>query len=279
MRRKIAWPRGVLLCPPEHFDVIDVKNPYMEGQVGRVDRSLARRQWEALRAAFEGIGLEVHLIQPVPGCEDMVFTANQTFVGLDAEGRRTCVPSHMRHESRRREVPAFVDWFRARGYRIAAIEASLFEGGGDAIWHPGRALLWGGHGHRTTPEAYPALARVFGAEVETLELATEGFYHLDTCFCPLDAKTVLLFPGAFTPEGLRRIRRAFPRVVEVGEAEARDGMACNAAAFFGTHVVLQRGSRETNRRLVEMGYEVVEVETGEFLKSGGSVFCMKQFVY
>ena len=27
------------------------------------------------------------------------------------------------------------------------------------------------------------------------------------------------------------------------------------------------------------GYDVVEVETGEFLKSGGSVFCLKQWLY
>ena len=41
------------------------------------------------------------------------------------------------------------------------------------------------------------------------------------------------------------------------------------------HMLLHPGSRVTNARLREAGYEVVEIETGEYLKSGGSVFCMK----
>ena len=32
-------------------------------------------------------------------------------------------------------------------------------------------------------------------------------------------------------------------------------------------------------RLADAGYDPVPVDTGEFLKSGGSVFCLKQFVY
>lgn len=268
---------GVLLCPPDHFDIVDVKNPFMKGQAGQVDHARARAQWDALAAAFRATGLAVETLPPVPGCEDMVFTANPSFAGLDAQGGKTCVLSRMRFPSRQPEVDAHEAWFRARGYRTVRC-AAPFEGGGDAVWHPGERVIWGGCGPRSVSEAYPFLADVFGVEVVTLELATADFYHLDTCFCPLDRETVLIFPGAFTATGLARIRERFPVVLEADAADARDRFACNAAAHDG-HVVIQRGCGKLEERLLGRGLEVHAVETGEFMKSGGSVYCMKQWLF
>jgi N-dimethylarginine dimethylaminohydrolase len=85
----------------------------------------------------------------------MVFCANPVFTGLDGEGRRVCVLSHRRVASRRTEVAAHAEWFQGNGYRVFSIPGlELFEGGGDAIWHPGRRLIWGGYGFRTDKEIY-----------------------------------------------------------------------------------------------------------------------------
>lgn len=268
--------KGVLLCPPDSFDVVDVKNAFMHGQEGKVDRARAREQWDALAGTFRAIGLEVEMLPPVPGCEDMVFTANPALTGVNARGKKVAVLSRMRHPSRQREVLAHGEWFAAHGYDV--IESPvLFEGGGDGVWHPGRKILWGGFGQRSVPEAYPFLAQVFGVETLAIELKTD-FYHLDTCFCPLDAKTVLLYTKAFTRAGLALVRRHFKRVIEADEVDARDRFACNAAAS-GKHVVIQRGGAALEERLRKEGFDVHPVETGEFLKSGGSVYCMKQWLF
>lgn len=268
--------KGVLLCPPDHFDVVDVKNAFMQGQAGKVDRARAGAQWDALARTFEGIGLKVERLPPTPGCEDMVFTANPTLTGLNARGKRVAVLSRMRHPSRQREVGAHREWLASHGYDV--IESPvLFEGGGDATWHPGRRVLWGGYGQRSSAEVYPFLARLFGVEALTLELATD-FYHLDTCFCPIDEKTVLLHPKAFTRGGLAQIRRHFQRVIEADAADARERFACNAVVH-GRHVVIQSGCTALEDGLRKAGCEVHRVETGEFLKSGGSVYCMKQWLF
>ncbi len=267
--------KGVLLCPPDHFDVVDVKNAFMKGQAGKVDRARARAQWDALAATFRGIGLSVEALAPTPGCEDMVFTANPTLTGLNARGKKVAILSQMRHPSRQREVLAHREWFVSHGYDV--IESPVpFEGGGDATWHPGRRVVWGGFGQRSVAEAYPFVARVFGVEALTLDLATD-FYHLDTCFCPLDGKTVLVHAKAFTRAGLALIKRNFRHVIEASEADARDRFACNAAVS-GKHVVIQRGCAALEEKLRKAGFEIHAVETGEFLKSGGSVYCMKQFL-
>ncbi|MCC6744687.1 MAG: amidinotransferase [Acidobacteria bacterium] len=274
-------PRHILMCTPDYFDVVDVKNAFMHGNIGSVDRSKAREQWDALARAFESAGHEVLTLPGVEGCEDMVFAANQVLPGMGDDGRPYVVPSHMRHPSRRREVPAIRAWFEERGYRILELPESVpyFEGQGDAIWHPGRRLLWGGYGQRTAVEAYEALSELIETPVVVLELVHPSFYHLDTAFCALSDDAVLVYPDAFSDEGMALIRRGFDRVIEASEPEATSGFACNAHVLDGRTVVIQSGSPEVVAALRANGFDIVEVETGEFIKSGGSVFCMKMMVY
>jgi N-dimethylarginine dimethylaminohydrolase len=101
---------------------------------------------------------------------------------------------------------------------------------------------------------------------------------LDTCFCPIDERTVLLCAGAFTRGGLAQIRRRFPLVIEADAADARERLACNATVH-GRHVWIQKGCAKLEERLAALGCDVHPVETGEFLKSGGSAYCMKQWLY
>jgi N-dimethylarginine dimethylaminohydrolase len=274
-------PSGILMCPPDHFDVVDVKNPFMSGQVGTVNRTLARKQWEDLKATFEAAGKPVSLIDPIAGLEDMVFCANQTLVGLTPKMERVCMLGQMRHSSRRREVPAFEKWFASQGYRISKLKdpQMLFEGAGDALWHPGKRLLWGGHGFRSDPEAYDEVARVFETPVVLLKLVNEKFYHLDTCFCPLTPEAVLIYPSAFDANSLELILKMFPVVLTATETEAGRFMACNAAVIDSRTAIVQKGAASVGRHMAGMGLKVIEADTSEFIKSGGSVYCLKMFVY
>ncbi len=278
--KKLKLPQTVLMCPPDNFAVIDVKNPHMEANVGKVNKDAALKQWQELRKTFEASGAAVELIEASPDCEDMVFCANQTFVGPDQNGKKVCVLSQMKHESRQREVPAFASWFKSRSYEILELPAQTgFEGSGDAIWHPGLGLIWGGSGFRSSPEAYPHLSRIFGFPVIRLPLRSERFYHLDTCFCAVDERTVLVHPASLTEDGMELVKAVFENVIECDDYEANEGMACNATAIGGRHVIIQKGNPTTVGRLRESAYTVHEVETSEYLKSGGSVFCMKMYVF
>ena len=44
----------------------------------------------------------------------------------------------------------------------------------------------------------------------------------------------------------------------------------------GQHVLMPSNAPVTRERLIQQHLDVVEIDTGEFLKSGGSVFCMRQ---
>src|SRR5207245_1958073 len=107
-------PQKILMCPPDNFEVKDVKNAFMKGNIGNVDRAAAHRQWEELRTAFERLGKEVFTLEAAPELEDMVFAANQVLPGLDADGRPYILLSMMRHESRQKEVEFYRRWFEER---------------------------------------------------------------------------------------------------------------------------------------------------------------------
>ena len=277
-------PSGVLMCPPDYFQVLSVKNPHMSGNIGAVDAARAKRQWDDLVAAFESIGCPVEKIAPTPGLEDMVFAANQSLAGTRPDGEKVALISSMRHASRRKEVEAFEQWYEARGYRPLRIKAGgaaqeTFEGAGDAIWHPGRRLLWGGYGFRTDPGLFEQVAQAFKTPVIQLKLVNERFYHLDTCFCPLTTEAVLIYPSAFDAASLELILKIFPVVVTSSEADAVGRMSCNAAVWRQKTAVIQKGATAAAGHMRALGLEVLEVDTSEYIKSGGSVYCMKQFLF
>lgn len=274
-------PSGFLMCEPDHYDVTAVLNPYMANGIGKVDRELARRQWRSIKDAFEGLGKPVKTIAPVAGLEDMVFAANQSMLGLTSRMEKVCLLSQMRHPARRGEVPHYERWFTAEGYRIARLSdpGVTFEGMGDCLWHPGKRLLWGGYGFRTDPEVYEEVARAFEAPVILLKLVNERFYHLDTCFCPLNQEAVLIYPPAFSPESLELILKIFPIVLAAEEREATQLMPCNAAIVDSRTAILHKGAGQAVHHLKAIGLDVIEVDTSEFLKSGASVFCLKMALY
>ena len=53
-----------------------------------------------------------------------------------------------------------------------------------------------------------------------MELVHPRFYHLDTCFLPLDDRSALYYPGAFDSYGRKVIRRFIENPVPVGTADA-----------------------------------------------------------
>ncbi|MBI4853573.1 MAG: hypothetical protein HY819_17415 [Acidobacteria bacterium] len=274
-------PQKVLMCRPTYFEVKDVKNVFMEGNLGKVDFELAQSQWQELVNTFQKLGKEVSIIDAVADLEDMVFAANQALPGLDENNNPYVLLSNMRHPSRRKEVPYYKSWFEERNYRVFTLEDSelLFEGQGDGIWHPAKKMLWGGYGHRTNLKAYEEIAKKLSVPIIALELHTNEFYHLDTCFCVLDPNTVLIYSEAFTTSGLELIHHFFQNVIEVTSDDASQNFACNAHVLDYKTVVIQKGAVSTVNKLLGKGFNVIELDTGEFIKSGGSVFCLKVMIY
>jgi N-dimethylarginine dimethylaminohydrolase len=271
-------PKTALMCRPTFFDVREAKNPYMGSPI---DRAKAQLQWENLRRSLQESGLKVEIIDPVEGLDDMVFAANQVFVGQHDQIGNFIVPSRMRYASRHKEVTFFVDWFRQRGYKIIDLDldGDYLEGHGDLLWHPDRSRIWAAHGFRSTRGGVAKLAAAMqelGFPVIPLELVDDHCYHLDTCLCPLNDEAALIYPGAFSPESLQSVRGGWKRIHELTRDEALQFMG-NGIVVNGRFIT-PRLSQNLQRILARESLTPVVVDTSEFEKSGGSVFCMKAFI-
>lgn len=275
-------PAEVLMVRPLHYSVDYVINPHMADQVGQADPVEAQNEWNMVRSLFDQIGIKVNVIEDQEGLPDMVFCANQSLPFISDDGKRHVFMSIMNADERKNEVPYIEQWYRQKGYEIQYLDENKidnFEGCGDAIWHTGKRLLWGGYGYRSDFRAYEVISDTFDVPVITVELTDESFYHLDTCFCVLDEHTTLIYPDAFTEKGLDLIKAVFPKVVFASQYEAEKLFACNASCPDGRNVIIQQGCTDVNKKLRDNGFSVHEVSTYEFLKSGGSVFCMKQLLW
>jgi N-dimethylarginine dimethylaminohydrolase len=256
-----------LMCEPRFFEVSYVINPWMEGNLGKVDRELARRQWQNLHDIVAGLAT-VSLIEPVAGLPDMTFTANAGLV----HGREVIVSS-FRHAERRPEAAFFEAFFRAQGYRVHHLPGeTIFEGAGDALFDA-QGRLWVGSGIRSEPQAPGRIVEVLGVEVRGLELVDPRWYHLDTAFCPLPGGLAIAYAQAFSATSVDALNGAFgENIVWVSEQDARN-FACNAVAI-GDRIIMHRVSAELRAELGKRGFDVIEAEASEFLKAGGACKCL-----
>ncbi|HEX5940127.1 MAG TPA: arginine deiminase family protein [Dehalococcoidia bacterium] len=257
------------MCPPEFYDVRYEINPWMSLK-RPANHGQALGQWNHLYESLKAAGAEVELVQPVDGVPDLVFTANAGLV----LGERV-VLANFRYPERQPEEPLFKKWFETAGYQVDVIPDRLaFEGEGDAFV-VGESII-AGYRFRSDIRAHEILGEFAGSGVVSIELTDARFYHLDTCFCPLDSSTALYYPGAFDEYGIKALASVIANLVPVPEADALR-FACNAVVL-ERDVYLQRDCRDTERALREMGFVPHEVDLTEFLKAGGSAKCLTLFL-
>ncbi len=267
-----------LMTDASQYDVAYTINPWMKPDVWSADPAAHRREAvegaKALRTALEDSGGVVHTIAGVAGLPDLVFPANAAVV-LDGKA----LVARFRHPERRGEEPHFLAAFqdlkaRALLTEVTQIERGFQEGAGDCIWDAARNLFWVGSGPRSSPESAGLIAAYFGQRVVHLPLASDQFYHLDTCFCPLSGGEILYYPPALTAEALARLTDIVPAELLI-EATDEDATAfCVNAVCMDRTVVMAKPGQALRERLGARGYSVLGVDLAPFILSGGGAFCM-----
>ena len=261
-----------LMCEPRFFEVCYVINPWMEGNLGKVDKPLAKQQWENLYGIVSGLA-SVSLIEPVAGLPDMVFTANAGLVHYTADGKKEAIVTSFRHAERQPEARYFEKFFSSQGYRVLSLkEDTIFEGAGDGLFDS-QGRLWFGSGIRSHSHALDEIVDALHVEVHALELIDPRWYHLDTAFCPLPGGRAIAYEKAFAGKSVAALNHAFGKgIIWVSEPDAKN-FACNSISI-DQRVILHRASAELKSALAQRGLEVIEADVSEFLKAGGACKCL-----
>ncbi|HEV2364524.1 MAG TPA: arginine deiminase-related protein [Caulobacteraceae bacterium] len=268
----------ILMTDPARYEVAYAINPWMRpadwSASPAAHAHAARSAWSRLKAALEAAGARVVVMEGEAGLPDMVFPANAAVV-LDGKA----LIARFRHPERAPEALPFARAFERLQKDgligdVARTEGVFQEGAGDAIWDRSRRLFWVGSGPRSSPASAQLIGEHFGAPTVSLALATERFYHLDTCFCPLAGGEVLYYPPALTKAARGRFFDLVPASerIEASDEDA-DAFSVNAVSL-GRTIIMARPPRRLADQLAERGYEVVGLDLSPFILSGGGAFCM-----
>jgi N-dimethylarginine dimethylaminohydrolase len=255
-----------LMCPPDYYGIEYEINPWMNRQ-RQADRTLARQQWEQLRATLiEQVGACLQAVDAVSGLPDMTFTANAGLV----HGCRVIL-SNFRYTERRFEATHFRRWFEAHGYQVELMPTEYaFEGEGDALFVGDQ--LFAGYRFRTDVHTHRLIGELLGCQVLSLQLVDAYFYHLDTCFCPLAPDMAAYYPPAFDAYAQRVLANNIPRLLEISDRDAHR-FGANAVVV-GKHLVVNAGCDSFQQSLEAEGFHVYPVELSQFLLAGGSAKCL-----
>ena len=257
----------LLMCSPEMYGVKYEINPWMHTHVVP-DLDLAKIQWQAYKTALEEAGAEICLIRAQPNQPDMVFTANG---GLVFKGQ--AILANFRFLERSGEAPAFADWFLSQQLKLRVLDASTcFEGEGDGDGLIMGNRLFAAYRQRTDLAAHKRISQWLDIQVISLLLINPYFYHLDTCFFPLDQDTALYYPGAFDGTSLQVLSQWVKHLVPIEDTDALS-FGANGVVV-GRKVILPFISFGLQETIKDLGYQPVLLDFSEFMKAGGAAKCL-----
>ena len=136
----------------------------------------------------------------------------------------------------------------------------------------GAGTLVSGYRFRSDISSHNLISELLDLEVISIELASEHFYLLDTCFCPLTEDTALYYPGAFDEYGIKALSNRIEKLIPLEELDARN--FCANAVVRGVDIVMNRCSAALREKLTALGFILHELDLSEFIKAGGSAKCL-----
>ncbi len=270
-----------LMCSPKNFNVNYEINPWMKNKTGSVDLSNAEKQWDILYHKIK-LKSEIKLMENQPiDLPDLVFTAN---AGLMLN--ENFILANFEKEERKNESLIYKNFLENNNVKVDTFFCDndiSFEGAGDALLDKRTRNLVLAYGFRTNKKAFDYLDEKLRKnniveDILHVELVNPNFYHLDTCFCPLDNGYILFYPGAFSAMGNKLLLEKFGNYLIAVSKDEANAFACNAVSL-GSTVITNYLDKNTINLLNGFGLKVDLVELTEFMKSGGSAKCLTLEIY
>lgn len=258
----------ILMCKPDFYDIKYEINPWMKIEI-QSDNEKAKQQWNALyKILKDDLKADVILVEPREEVPDMVFTANAAVMC----GNKAVI-SRFKFPQRQPEEKYFAQWFGENGYEVITLPDNMaFEGAGDALYLDG--VLYSGYIPRSDIAAHTYISETLNIPVVSLELTNKNFYHLDTCFCPLEDGYLIYYPDAFDSYANKVIEANVPEEKRIiVNKEESSYFTCNAVNV-GKNVVTNLTTKRFSDLLAQKGFNHIQTDLSEFMKAGGAAKCL-----
>lgn len=227
-------------------------------ELGRPDFQKMLGQHQAYVAALKGLGLEVEILEPLPGFPDAYFVEDAALMFPEI-----AVVTRPGAQARRGEEVAIAPVTLQHRLQTA-IEAPGTLDGGDVLVIEKRVLV--GRSERTNDAGIAQLGRMlapFGYTVTAVPVAAG--LHFKSSVNWVGGNALLVSPAFATREELR----GFDLLV----VDPSEDYATNTLLINGT-LLMPSGYPKTHALLEPLGHPIVELDTSEARKMDGGLTCL-----
>lgn len=255
--------RRVILCQPRFMAIDEVINDVQKKyEDENINIELAMKQHNEFEELLKEHGVEVIKLPSSEKFPEQVFTRDIGFtVGDDI------FVAEMASEVRKGEEEALEEWLDDEDipYQTTTNQVE----GGDVIVD--RGTLFVGISSRTSTEA----AEKLNADLPDYTVIPvpfdEKYLHLDCVFNILSPEVGLIFRKAFDQRIVDMLSATY-KLIDVSEEE-QFTMGTNVLSIGNKKVFSLPQNKKVNVQMRAHGFEVIEVEFDEIIKSGGSFRC------
>jgi N-dimethylarginine dimethylaminohydrolase len=254
----------VILCVPRHMSIDEIINETQKHYAEEnIDKALAVKQHAEFVHGLQNCGIEVVLLPHEEEYPEQVFTRDIGFT----LGERLFV-SHMGSGIRQGEDNILIRWLREHDYPFHNLNQDSVEGGDIVI---DRDTVYVGVSGRTSTNAVYNLKELL-PDFEVIPIPiSRSYLHLDCVFNVLSPTEALVFSPALQQKELILLSERY-ELIEVNKFE-QFKMGTNVLSIGHKKVFSLPINQEVNKQLRNRGYEVIEVDISEIIKSGGSFRC------
>jgi len=256
--------KKVILASPTYMDIKEPINAIQKQHIGKkFNRKIAEKQHGDFVEKLKANGVEPILLSTESKYHEQVFTRDVGFTLGDH-----VFVSQMARKVRQGEENCLISYLEAQQMPFTKMKDNMIEGGDVII--DGKTI-YVGISNRTNEQAITHLQSLLPTYEVMAVPFTDTYLHLDCVFNILSPTEGLIFPGEFHHDKERLLRNRYDFIEVSKEEQATLGV--NVLSIGNKKVFSLPMNEGVNKELQKRGYEVIEVDYSEIIKSGGSFRC------
>jgi N-dimethylarginine dimethylaminohydrolase len=256
--------KRVILCQPQYMTIREVINETQEhfkNEGIHIERAL--EQHAEFVKTLKDHGVDVILLPYHKKYPEQVFTRDIGFtIG------QTIFVAKMATDIRAGEEDVLKQWLEDEEISYYNLAEELIEGGDVVI---DRETIYVGLSNRTDQKAAEQLQRLLN-QFKVIPIPfKEKYLHLDCVFNVVSPEVALIYPNALTNKDIELFASRYD-LIEVSEEEQFQ-LGTNVLNIGNKKILSLPVNKNVNKQLRDRGFDVIEVDITEIIKSGGSFRC------
>ncbi len=256
--------QNVILCEPRFMRISQVINETQRRyHKENIQVEVAIAQHNKFVEALKHYGIETHILPSKKEYPEQVFTRDIGF----AVGENLFI-SDMKMPIRQGEEGILKEWLNTMGINYIDLVEDQTEGG-DVIIDKNTVYI--GISERTTAGAIDKIQSHIPDYIIIPIPIKKEILHLDCIFNIISQSEALIYKDGLDEQQYKLLASRFD-LIHVSKEE-QFSMGVNVLSLGNKKVISLPQNKEVNLELTNRGYEVIEIDFSEIIKSGGSFRC------